>query len=694
VNVIDATSGARLVSNKEITPAAGGTDIVKLVAGSTTCTLVMGGQNVALGAIWAQVLNLNTMAFAAAVQIVSDYDTTAATSSLWDVCWLPGDAAHFFLLYARRSGGVSSTKIAYCTTTPTVAISTSATFGPPPAHNAPGHAYAVSSGTDNVMMAVAYDDGANTDIYTSFRTATSALTVVLAETATLTGITGTAQIKLACLWNTGRAGGVVITSNGTFTKWREIDAAGNVTNTGAVLYQHVLSGKPFAYDQYVYAGVACISNLVSFDALNASVTSSQGNYTLLDLSCFVSISSTAHSGRPVACLAPRIANTTTTAYASNFVIPNIYAVSSTQWISVGTVAGSSSTRFALHTLTYDFAGHRWQGVEIGETTYMNGGILTQFDGSRVTEVGFQHPPPGALSLTPSNGAGSLTNSATHTYYVIYTWPDAQGQVQRSAASSGSVTLGAADNTVTIVINHQSMTLKQDIDSLFNPNIGIQIYRNQNGGATFFQVLSDVAVLKSLPTTASQSYADVTADSSLATNAFGFYPSQGGALEGYTPGSSVLLYKHNDRLWTLLDDRVSWAYSTGVVVGEQVRFNDNFIIVMPEGPVTGGESMDGIFYSFTRSSIYAIAGEGPTEEGTGSNLQTPQRLPSEVGCIDSRSIVVTSLGMFFQSITGLYLLPRGGGSVVYVGQAVEDTLKTYPVVKSAKRVPTQSTTSAS
>ena len=616
VNVVDAANGTTVIANYPILPSAGGTTAVRIAAGGIYAAVVMKEGVTVTASMYVAVLNTDTLAWGATTNLVADFDTGAGGGHFFDVCWKAGASANFFILYpAVIAGPTSVSKITFNTinASSVPSVTASATFGPPAAHTAPGQGYAVSCGTTNIIMSVAYDDGANTDVYTSYRAATAALTSVLAETETVSNITGTAPTLRLANVVTGGGTDVVIVSNGVFVTWREIDTGGTVSNTGSILYQHILAGKPFVYDNHVYCNVACLSNLVSFDALSTVVTAAQGNYTLLDLLALQGYGSTAHCGRPVACLAPRIANTTTSTYTANRVVPNMSAVSSTEWLSVGTVAGGSSTRTGLNSLSYDFSGHRWQNVELGDSTYINGGILTQFDGVRVTEVGFQHPPPGALSISPSNGAGSLTVLGNYTYYVLYQWIDARGQIQRSAASSGSVTMGAADDTNTLVISHQSMTLKQDIDSAFNPNIGIQIYRNQNGGATFYQLLSDSAVLKSTPLTTSQSYIDLISDATLASNAFGFYPSQGGALEGYTVGSAVLIAKHNERLWVLNDDRLTWSYSTEVVVGEQIRFNDNWLMVMPEGPVTGGASMDGVFYSFTRDSIFAIAGEGPNEE---------------------------------------------------------------------------------
>ncbi len=60
---------------------------------------------------------------------------------------------------------------------------------------------------------------------------------------------------------------------------------------------------------------------------------------------------------------------------------------------------------------------------------------------------------------------------------------------------------------------------------------------------------------------------------------------------------------------------------------------------------------------------------------------PRLLASDVGCIDSNSIVTTSLGIFFQSERGLELLNRSQ-QVEFVGEPVWLTTTAFPVVSAA------------
>jgi hypothetical protein len=58
------------------------------------------------------------------------------------------------------------------------------------------------------------------------------------------------------------------------------------------------------------------------------------------------------------------------------------------------------------------------------------------------------------------------------------------------------------------------------------------------------------------------------------------------------------------------------------------------------------------------------------------------LPFEFGCINPRSVIATSVGVWFESVRGLELLNRSLQIEDFAGQPVEDTLATYPIITSA------------
>jgi hypothetical protein len=85
--------------------------------------------------------------------------------------------------------------------------------------------------------------------------------------------------------------------------------------------------------------------------------------------------------------------------------------------------------------------------------------------------------------------------------------------------------------------------------------------------------------------------------------------------------------------------------------------------------------------FKEDRIFAVAGEAPSDNGLQGGLGTPRLIASDVGCIEPNSIVVTSLGIFFQSRRGIEILTRAQ-SVEWIGEPIGKTLADFPVVSSA------------
>lgn len=645
--------------------------------------------------LYAAAFDTNNLAWSAATKIISNFDPAADKRS-FDIAPVTGLNDAWVIVFPRQDGATRSSKVIQFTTA--FATTASTTFGPPAGHVNGGHGYAICADTHNVWSCVAYDDGANTHPHVRGMAPTT-LAQTLAETDLQVNYTGTTNgIRIGgCV--TSATQSLWITSNRAAsigTRWRTITTT-LARGTTRTMFNYDVASKPYLYTppngtvSLVFANLAFNGKIVGFTGIGpAQVVQSipQGTYELVHLVqdgllYDGSTSSAIAIGRPIATLAPRIANTAMTVWDST-ICTNFTAIDSTTLLTSGSVSGGTSTRFGLRNLVYEFGGDRFGSVELGGVCYISGGVPSCYDGQAVTEIGFLHPPPGALSLVPSNSAGAMANNGVYNYYVLYQYVNAKGDIVRGAASSGTVTLGAADNTVTITMNSCTCTTKQDAENGFGPPIGFAIYRTNNGGSTYYQLVSDSAITASDPGTYSFTYVDKLLDAST-LNGFPapVWPSSGGALEGVCPPALSKLVVYNLRLFGIGDDRQSLWYSTEHVPGEQPRFNDNFIVNCGED-ITGLEVMDGALYIFTATGILRLQGHGPTEEGTNNDFSSPDIVPSDAGCTNSRAIVATNQGIFFQSSRGIYLLTRGG-EPIYVGQAVEDTLESYPIISKATLV---------
>jgi hypothetical protein len=157
---------------------------------------------------------------------------------------------------------------------------------------------------------------------------------------------------------------------------------------------------------------------------------------------------------------------------------------------------------------------------------------------------------------------------------------------------------------------------------------------------------------------------------------------GTALTRTFPPGLKYLQSYNGMLVGVGDDDISVWHSGQFVEGEAPWFSPIFQQAVPQdGPITALAVLDGSLIVFKRASIYVVSGEPPADNGASGGLTPAIKITSDVGCIDSRSVVSTTAGVFFQSQRGLELLDRGR-QVQWVGEAVQSTLATYPIITSA------------
>lgn len=150
---------------------------------------------------------------------------------------------------------------------------------------------------------------------------------------------------------------------------------------------------------------------------------------------------------------------------------------------------------------------------------------------------------------------------------------------------------------------------------------------------------------------------------------------GGVLENWAPGQMFGVTAHKQRVVGIAGTNLESAYySKTVLPGEPVEFaEENRIAVIAEGGrLTGLASLDEKLILFKRRGIFVVVGDYSSDVGQFGTLSEPQRLPTDIGCVSESSIVVTSMGVMFQSERGIYLLDRSM-NLTHIGADVEDSL---------------------
>lgn len=305
-----------------------------------------------------------------------------------------------------------------------------------------------------------------------------------------------------------------------------------------------------------------------------------------------------------------------------------------------------------------------KSIELDNHLYIPNGVPRVYDGSEIVEDGFHYAP---TILSSSVGpAGSLT-SGTYGYVACYEWTDSLGVIHRSSPSTiVNVATGGATNVVTLTITNLQFTKRT--------NVRLVVYRTTVNGTIFYRVQSQ-ANLNNTPATPATSFppthltfVDTSADSAINTNDFVY--TTGEVLEAEPPKSTQINVVWKDRIFYA--NKNTLYYSKAIVPNEQVQYNSGLSMVFSE-EITGLAVLEHKLIIFTKTKIYSLVGDGPTNNGANNDFVRPELEANSIGCINHKSIIVSPLGVMFQSNrnNGIYVF--AGGEPSFIGADVDNVL---------------------
>jgi hypothetical protein len=375
--------------------------------------------------------------------------------------------------------------------------------------------------------------------------------------------------------------------------------------------------------------------------------------------------------------------------------------------ALSNIDSSQDDMVSIDSVTIDFdqplPGH-WVTVDVQSCKLVTGGQTSWFDGERAIELGFQDAVIASdMTVTaPPFGAGTLTGPAVPGTYVWnyafhWEWFDAQGNVHRSRVHYAEcdmsdpawVAFGPVAMRATIYPLSLSL-LNEDTFRLAiagTPTIGPYLVAHRtlvNSPGPFYRLTPMYSAQSSInDCKTTLSFVDVASDATAAALGYGFLYCEGDR-ENYPAPPSHAACLHRNRVWLVSSDdpRVIW-YSAPLVANEAPRFSPELTFRVDQSPdaATALASLDDLLIVFTRSAIYAVAGDGPPRVGATDSLSVFP-VATDVGCLDSRSIVVYPNGVLFQGPGGFYEVARGAKGVKPVGQAMQQIMADDPDVRGA------------
>ncbi len=470
--------------------------------------------------------------------------------------------------------------------------------------------------------------------------------------------------------------------------WLTFGNSGGVTfpTDGTTVVHHIeVVNKPFVRDGRALVAVAASNR---FDTVAVSEPFEIGFATNRERCMWVIDVTTSRvdDATPQASLAPRVNGTNGMLYAPRYlrqmaVLPDgghalIYPSLRSPTTEVLELA-------ELRSVTKD----AW--AEIGATSVHQGWA---YDGNRPLEMGFVQTPRVKFV---SNSAGALTG--TFLYVAVWEHEDSAGNTHFSAPSPPiSVTVAAQIAKLRVTSCTLSFRALRDSradrkkkalrDSRAD-RVRAVLYRTAAGGTTYYRC-AETDVYEPGGSLANGygafvEFVDGMSDATLTQRARLYTQpgTPGTSLPRRSPPGLVHIVQHGDVLAAIADDRRTVVFSAPRVGGEGTWWQDFFIAEVEDTtPLVALASFDSRLVAFTRGGVWMIDGSGFAENGAGG-YSIPQRIPSDVGCSDARSVVVTPAGAMFLSDLGICMLSRGG-QVVFFGELVATTLAAYPEVTSA------------
>jgi hypothetical protein len=314
-------------------------------------------------------------------------------------------------------------------------------------------------------------------------------------------------------------------------------------------------------------------------------------------------------------------------------------------------------------------------AQLGETTYFAGGSLSAYDGVQVVEQGFPLFPEGAAITVNAAGTGAMT-AGDHQVVFIYEWIDNAGQRQQSAPSLPITVTVLATGSLTCEVPTLLLSQKGGSPSIAT-DVRVIAYMTQAAGLVFYRVmLNNGAYIPRLNSLAATTVTLTIDDSDATIGANEILYTQPNQAPTTLPNiapppCNVLCVAHNRLFFDVADQPGQFGYSQEYANNVGLQFSPALRANIPfdAGSITAISEMDEKIIIFTPSRIFVMYGTGPNSSGGFNNYSRPQDIQSDVGCVDSRSILSEFPGgIIFKSKKGFYILGRDL-STKYIGDGV-------------------------
>ena len=328
-------------------------------------------------------------------------------------------------------------------------------------------------------------------------------------------------------------------------------------------------------------------------------------------------------------------------------------------------------------------------ARLGQTLYITGGEVMQYDGTSLVECGW-HLFPWKFFFFVA-GAGTMT-AGTYTWGSTWRSDNAVGDRDRSTmVSTDSATLAINEEAQILVdpvaaATHRTKYCQEIWRTPADPVAGAPRYLVTGQDPTV--ITGDNAFIPG--GNSPGSFVDSYADTVLTTKEA--FDENDGVLERLAPPPASIIVATQSRiiLAGISDNPYRIVYSRLRGEGEVAAFHDALTVDVPPtgGAITALGFLNETLVAFCETAVWALPGDGFDNTGGGQNYGPARLLSSDVGAVNAEAVALTPKGLLFKSSKGWYLL-SSGWQVQYIGSAVasfdSDTICAVHVMESKHQV---------
>jgi hypothetical protein len=317
-----------------------------------------------------------------------------------------------------------------------------------------------------------------------------------------------------------------------------------------------------------------------------------------------------------------------------------------------------------------------------------GGVMSQFDGRQLVELGFPWIPVVDATFINMGGGPLVIEEGTYWVTATYTWTDRRGVVHRSAPAVPQQVDVPLFGAISFSYDIMCMNLSLKDDRFIYPGaprILIEIWRTALitdepegsgvGSTTFRRVFSGPTVGAGLSDTPLSDATQHRIESILdvQTNAVLQYSDplpwqldtetlQWNLATPIPTVSGRALASWRNRIFSVPHDDPNVIQYSDTMLPIRLQkvaaehFDSNRYRFDAKADIVAMHAMDNDLIVLTRTGLYALSGYGNDGTGTGSTLEL-QVIAEGTGCVEEASVVLTPAGLMFQSDKGFYILNR-------------------------------------